>query len=110
MGAIANPACPAVALVYDPVYLEHDTGDHPENAARLRAVCGPLQREGILDHLVILAPYAAEREQIALVHQPSYVQAVEQMAEAGGGQLDWDTGSPVCCRRDTTGRRCSNGR
>ncbi|MBI5955565.1 MAG: histone deacetylase, partial [Chloroflexi bacterium] len=30
-------------------------------------------------------------EQIARVHRTSYVQAVEQMAEAGGGQLDWDT-------------------
>jgi len=91
VGTIETPACPAVALIYDPVYLEHDTGDHPENAARLRAAWGLLQREGILDHLTILAPYAAEREQIALVHQASYVHAVEQMAEAGGGQLDWDT-------------------
>ena len=27
-----------VGLVYDPLYLEHDTGGHPENAKRLRAI------------------------------------------------------------------------
>ncbi|MBG7617835.1 MAG: histone deacetylase, partial [Chloroflexi bacterium] len=27
-----------VGYVYDPIFLEHDTGDHVENAARLTAV------------------------------------------------------------------------
>ena len=27
-----------VGYVYDPIYLEHDTGQHPENAARLEAI------------------------------------------------------------------------
>ena len=37
----------AVGLVYDPLYLEHDTGRHPENAERLRAVVRHLEQSGL---------------------------------------------------------------
>ena len=36
----------APVYVYDPVYLEHDTGGHPENARRLQAIISDLDLEG----------------------------------------------------------------
>src|SRR3989337_897182 len=41
----------AVGLVYDPLYLEHDTGSHPENASRLTAILSLLEGAGLLDRL-----------------------------------------------------------
>ena len=37
----------AIGFLYDPLYLEHDTGQHPENAGRLRAVVARLQALGL---------------------------------------------------------------
>jgi hypothetical protein len=36
-----------VGYVFDPIYLEHDTGDHPENAKRLRATMNHLINTGL---------------------------------------------------------------
>ena len=82
----------SVALIYDPVYLEHDPGSHhPESAARLTATLKVLEEKGMLPRLAQLAPYAATPEDLALVHHPAYVRAVERAAAQGGGYLDFDT-------------------
>ena len=44
----------SVALLYDPLFLEHQTGQHPENAGRLRAVTARLQEEGLWDRVLSL--------------------------------------------------------
>jgi len=36
----------SVGVVYDPIFLKHDTGEHPENAKRLEAITGRLKRMG----------------------------------------------------------------
>ena len=70
----------------------HDTGDgHPERAARLEAV-----RRGVADAigtdgLVPVAARAATAEELARVHDPVYLGALERFAAAGGGALDPDT-------------------
>jgi hypothetical protein len=33
------------ALIYDPLYLRHETGFHPENAERLRAIAAVLDAD-----------------------------------------------------------------
>ena len=43
-----------VGVVYSPVFLEHDTGEHPESPLRLEAVVQKLQETGLWDNLVCI--------------------------------------------------------
>ena len=72
------------ALIYDPIFLEHITpAEHPEQPERLRRVIEVLEtlnwmkREG----LVRLDPRAASEEELALIHEPTYIQRVRHAAE-----------------------------
>jgi acetoin utilization deacetylase AcuC-like enzyme len=80
-----------VGLLYDPLFLEHDTGSHPENAGRLRATMTLLEESGILGRLARLEARDATPEELALVHDARYVGAVERAAAEGGGWADPDT-------------------
>ena len=80
-----------VGLVYDPVYLKHDTGQHVENAGRLQAVLSHLEQTGLMPQLTLIKPRAASTEEIALVHQKQYISRIHEVAEKGGGWLDADT-------------------
>lgn len=80
-----------VGFVYDPVYLKHDTGKHPENANRLLAIMRYLERTGPWQQLVSIKPEAATIEELSLVHERQYISEVRELAEKGGGQLDTDT-------------------
>jgi len=76
--------------VAHPSSFEHDTGPHPENAARLTAIEGALEAAGWLGLDRVEAP-AATREQLLRVHSPALVAAIEALSEAGGGMIDADT-------------------
>ncbi len=80
-----------VGLVYDPVYLKHDTGQHVENAGRLQAVLSHLEQTGLMPQLTLIKPRAASTEEIALVHQRQYISRIQEVAQKGGGWLDADT-------------------
>lgn len=80
-----------VGVVYDELYLQHDTGEHPENAKRLLAVVRRLQRFGLWDELVKLEPRSASPEELMLAHSEEYIRRMRSMAEAGGGLADADT-------------------
>ena len=41
----------ATGFYTNPIYLEHDTGNHPENADRLRAIDKRLRYSGLLNEL-----------------------------------------------------------
>lgn len=81
----------SVGLIYDPVYLEHDTGTHVENAQRLVAIMSNLEENNLKDKLVLLSPRAATIDELAAVHAPEYVSRIQNQAERGGGWLDPDT-------------------
>jgi len=81
----------SVGLIYDPVYLEHDTGTHVENSQRLTAIMSHLEENGLKDKLVLLSPRAATMDELATVHAPEYVSQIQNQAEGGGGWLDPDT-------------------
>ena len=81
----------AVGLVYDPIYLKHDTGDHIESAARLLAIMARLDRDGFREKLTTILPRAATNRELCLVHDRQYVSSVQDMAQKGGGWLDADT-------------------
>ncbi len=80
-----------VGLVYDPIYLKHDTGTHVENSSRLVATMELLEQSKLLDRLTVLPPRAASYEELALVHTEYHIKRVESTAKSGGIWLDGDT-------------------
>ncbi|MFC2063212.1 histone deacetylase [Chloroflexota bacterium] len=80
-----------VGYVYDPIYLNHDAGQHPENAARLEAIITHLEQTGLIRQLTPITPRAATEEELALVHHRQYITHLQEAARQGGGYLDADT-------------------
>jgi acetoin utilization deacetylase AcuC-like enzyme len=80
-----------VGLVYDPVYLKHDTGQHVENARRLEAVISYLEQTQLKQQLTFIKPRAATTEEMSLVHDNQYISHIQDVAQRGGGWLDVDT-------------------
>jgi acetoin utilization deacetylase AcuC-like enzyme len=76
--------------VHHPSSYDHDTGAHPENASRLRAIEAELEANGWLGLDRREAP-AATREQLLRVHSLDYLRAIEGFCVKGGGLLDVDT-------------------
>jgi acetoin utilization deacetylase AcuC-like enzyme len=80
-----------VGFVYDPLFLEHDTGSHPENRSRLEGCIRLLEDSGIVAGVTRVAAREATPDELALVHAADYVEAVRRAAERGGGWVDPDT-------------------
>jgi acetoin utilization deacetylase AcuC-like enzyme len=75
-------------LVADPAVLAHDTGPgHPEQPARYSAVMDRLHFTGLFDCLPHIDPRSATKEQLALVHSPSYIALAEREVKQNHGQL-----------------------
>jgi len=68
----------------------HDTGGHPENAGRLRAIEEALADRDWLGMERVEAP-AADRSLLERVHSPEHVTAIEEFTAEGGGMIDLDT-------------------
>lgn len=94
-----------LALYYDPIFLEHDTGRHPENAGRLRAL-EPLVDAAADQHVVRPKWDPATWDRLTRVHERGYVEALEQFAATGGGQAEADT---VVSRRSLEAARMAAG-
>lgn len=83
----------AVAFITHPDCGRHDTGwGHPEHVGRLRAIPRALRGDPDLFHLLLHheARHATPNE-LALGHDPDYVERVRTLSAAGGGALDADT-------------------
>jgi acetoin utilization deacetylase AcuC-like enzyme len=81
-----------MALFYfDPLFLEHDTGDHPENAGRIIPAARHLNL--IAMHFGCIRPSwePLAPDMLARIHSSEYVDAIRNLAEGGGGILDHDT-------------------
>lgn len=81
-------------LYYDPIFLQHDTGAHPENPARLVPTIRHLNLlamggMGGLFHRPSWLP--ATNDRVELVHSQKYIDAVKAFADSGGGNLEQDT-------------------
>jgi len=73
-----------IGWVHDPRFLQHDLGGvHVERPARLQVILEALREASLLDQLVSLRFSAATAEQLALVHDPAYVELVRLMCEGG---------------------------
>ncbi len=73
-----------------PSSLEHDTGRHPECAARIEAIEALLTGLEWLGYERISSPPVA-RSVLGRVHPSAHVSLIERLAAAGGGQIDADT-------------------
>jgi acetoin utilization deacetylase AcuC-like enzyme len=73
-----------VGFVYDRFFLQHVTGElHRERPERLTVINEGLERAGLLDRLEPLAFRQASADQLALVHDPAYVDLVRMMCDEG---------------------------
>jgi acetoin utilization deacetylase AcuC-like enzyme len=73
-----------------PASLEHDTGGHPENAGRIRAIEAALEERDWLGLGVRESP-AATMEQLLRVHPQEHIDSIRDIAARGGGMIDMDT-------------------
>ena len=78
-------------MVYDSIYLEHDTGDHVENAGRLTETMSCLKRTGTKERLTCLPARPASLKELEMLHTPEYISSIKSKGEGGGGWLDSDT-------------------
>ncbi len=81
----------SVGLIYDPIYLEHDTGTHPETSERLVAIMSLLEKSGVKDHLVSIPPRMATEGELITNHSKELIARVESSSSQGGAWLDGDT-------------------
>ena len=96
-----------MTLLYgDPLFLEHDTGRHPERPERLRAVWKQLDQTGLANRCQRGETRLAMRAEICRLHDPDYVDSVREFCERGGGRIEADT---VVSRRSYDAARLAAG-
>src|SRR5438093_604656 len=82
----------SVSLIYDPAYLKHDTGLHPENARRLQAILAVLNKdEALSKKLGRVQPQPASNEDIARCHREELIHEIERRCGQGLEFIDADT-------------------
>jgi acetoin utilization deacetylase AcuC-like enzyme len=82
----------------DPIFLRHDTGDHPEHASRLRAISQAVQAAGLPSRLRLHGAEPATEEDLKLIHSVEYIRRVEEAALSGQAYL----GTPDCLLSEDT--------
>ncbi|HEY3966691.1 MAG TPA: histone deacetylase [Planctomycetaceae bacterium] len=78
-------------LYSDPIFLEHETGPHPESAERLRHLSEYLETQPVANKFQRGSVRAAQPGQLELVHTAAHVDAIRRFAAAGGGRIEADT-------------------
>ena len=79
-------------IVRDERYIEHITDDyHPENPNRLRSIYGMLQQSDMEGFFTEIPPRFATREELEMVHLPSYIDLIASTADQPARRLDPDT-------------------
>ncbi len=80
------------ALIYDTAFLNHETGHHPENAGRLKAIVSALEAdEELMSRVNRVSPLAATVEDIERCHSARLVEHIESLCERGVPYIDLDT-------------------
>lgn len=80
-----------VAIIRDNRYQEHDPGEgHPESPERLRVIDDLIERD--YGGLPLIPPRLATRSELALIHDPHYIQTVANTEGKPSSHLDADTG------------------
>ena len=80
-----------VGLVYDPVYLKHNTGEHVENSGRLESIISYLEKTKLKSQLIPISPRPATQSELTRIHDAHYITYIQSVARQGGGSLDSET-------------------
>jgi acetoin utilization deacetylase AcuC-like enzyme len=87
-GAVTSP----IAVFSDPEQDDHETPPwHPEHKGRLNASLAGVHEAGLDEAVEWRIPEMASIDDLSLVHDRTYVEAIEAFCAAGGGNLDADT-------------------
>jgi acetoin utilization deacetylase AcuC-like enzyme len=78
-------------LYYDPLFLEHRTGQHPERPERLVQIVRHLERTGLDARCTRPPCVPATIDELAAVHAPTYIDRLEAYCRGGGGRIEEDT-------------------
>ncbi len=78
-------------LYMDEKFLLHDTGNHPECAARLEHVHRQLKTSGLLSRVTRVPIQRASDCDVLRVHASAHLEAVRRLADEGGGRIETDT-------------------
>ena len=73
------------------LFLQHQTGNHPENAGRMRPVQQRLADTELDTRCSRRSWDAATVEQLAYVHTQEHIEFVRRFASGGGGRIETDT-------------------
>jgi acetoin utilization deacetylase AcuC-like enzyme len=88
-------------IIYSDEFLLHETGAyHPECPERLRAIVQALKAAPWASELEWRSPTPTDHRDLVMdlqrVHDPKYIEAIQRLANRGGGYLDPDT--PISSR------------
>lgn len=72
-------------------FLDHETGDHPECAERIRHLPERLDQAGLAQQCQRPEIKPVARQWLARVHSSSYIDEVWAFAKSGGGDIEADT-------------------
>lgn len=79
-------------LLYSgPIFFQHETGAHIENAGRIRLIEQRLQETGLEGQVRRPSWEPVSLSRLRLVHSSSYIDQVWALAKSGGGQIEVDT-------------------
>ena len=80
-----------MTLLYThPASYGHETGSHPENAGRIRAIEAAIEAASVPGLAEVEAPRASQ-EQLNRAHDPEHLAALAAFCASGGGMIDLDT-------------------
>ena len=81
-----------MTLLYcSPRFLDHETGNHPECANRIRPIPERLEQTGLAERCRRPDFKRVGRRQLARVHSPTYIDEIMAYARLGGGYIEPDT-------------------
>ena len=81
-----------MTLLYcPPCFLDHETGNHPERADRIRHLPERLAAAGLSAQCRTPEFQPVSRQRLARVHSPAYIDEVWAYAKSGGGYIEPDT-------------------
>jgi acetoin utilization deacetylase AcuC-like enzyme len=85
------------ALVYEPAFLTHQTGHHPENPERLRVIISALQQDDALwTRLKHLSPRQVSDDDIMRCHSFRLIEQIRSLCERNVPFVDLDTA--ICAK------------
>ena len=78
-------------LYLDPLFCDHQTGNHPEHPDRITTLIQHLQETKIIQHCTPIPVTPVSLKLLQNTHLPRYVDQVRELSEQGGGPIERDT-------------------